>query len=541
MKFKINKKRLAVCTSIFAVASIIFIILAYSKYYFHSDCMGFLFQAQEQFKQGKLYPDRFHYTTGIFGFTTSIFMLPFVGVVKNEYLLHEIGSIIAIILVTLCIFILFHEKKEIAGMIIFLLFIPLSWTYVDMMFFQAAFINTWILILIRLLILKKIFQIQELKSFKSLSLIVLYLLIVVFTNYYGVSNYIYVEFPLLISLIGILWIKYGLNTKKYIQEDTEKTITIFLTIIGIVISFVLFKLLCQKVGFNSSTTTGGMMSPTELCSRFNYVFCSFLSLFGIYSTGSLFAVTSIYICACYVFMLITVVLFPIYCIKNIKLLESDFTKFLVLFSVSESVILLFLIFFCGMSEGRYYLPAMLGNAIVAVFAIEILKAKHYKHFKNILYVLIVFFSFLSHLISYKDYNYAGLNKSLSFEQLFNPTFQSDIIDYLKKESVNYGYATFWNSYQLMIMSNSTVEIAAYDEGDPLTPYYFNSNSNKKEYYACSEDLYNPKLHEGKCFVLVREGETIDSMYYELASKQTEINGFTILIFDQNINNYEELK
>lgn len=49
-----------------SVCGVVYIILAYSKYYFHSDCAGFLFLAKEQLVQKKMFPEGFHYTTEIF-------------------------------------------------------------------------------------------------------------------------------------------------------------------------------------------------------------------------------------------------------------------------------------------------------------------------------------------------------------------------------------------------------------------------------------------------------------------------------------------
>lgn len=536
----IKKKNLLFVASILSLLSLVFIILAYSKFYFHSDCMGYLFQAQEQFAQHTLFPKRFHYTTTIFGFSTSIFMLPFVGVVKNEYLLHELGSIIAMMVVVCLIFVLFKEKKEFGAIVTVLLFIPLSLTYEDMLFFQSAYINTWILILVHLVLIKKIISRSENKKRKNFLFILFYFTIVLFSNYYGVSNYIYIEIPLLLSLFIDMWLKYGLDIKQFKKHETKKMLLIILTIVGLCFSFFLYKFLCQKVGFNSSITTGGMLSPDMLCSRFAYIFSSFLSMYGISGTSSLFTLSSIYICSCYLYMFLTVIVFPCYCIKNLKYVKDDFTRFLVLFSILENYILLFLIFFCGMGEGRYYLPAMLGNAIVAVISIQFIKRKFYNHCKNVLFVFIILFSLLSHLIAYKNFNVAGNNQTLCLEQLINPTIKNNVIDYLNEENLNYGFATFWNSYQLMIMSNSSIEIAAYDEGNPLMPYYFDIN-NGTEYYACSEDLYNPSFHKGRCFVLVKHDENIDETYYKLASKVESIDDFDVLVFDQNIHTYAELK
>jgi len=70
---------------------------------------------------------------------------------------------------------------------------------------------------------------------------------------------------------------------------------------------------------------------------------------------------------------------------------------------------------------------------------------------------------------------------------------------------------------------------------------FNENSaSKYNYYAISEDYYNTELHNGRCFVLVLAGETIPEQYYHLAEDTLTYEGFTILVYGKNINEYPEL-
>ena len=67
-----------------SICGVIYIILAYSKYYFHSDCAGYLFLAKEQLAQKKMFPERFHYTTDIFFLTPSVTMIPFLAIFEND-------------------------------------------------------------------------------------------------------------------------------------------------------------------------------------------------------------------------------------------------------------------------------------------------------------------------------------------------------------------------------------------------------------------------------------------------------------------------
>ena len=58
-------KAMLLIALLISMAGVIFIILAYSTYYFHSDCAGYLFLAKEQLAQKRMFPEGFEYTTDI--------------------------------------------------------------------------------------------------------------------------------------------------------------------------------------------------------------------------------------------------------------------------------------------------------------------------------------------------------------------------------------------------------------------------------------------------------------------------------------------
>lgn len=60
------------------------------------------------------------------------------------------------------------------------------------------------------------------------------------------------------------------------------------------------------------------------------------------------------------------------------------------------------------------------------------------------------------------------------------------------------------------------------------------------YWLTSRDWYDIETHKGRCFVLVAPGEEIPEQYYLVASECKEFQDYKILIYDKNINLYEEL-
>ena len=112
MKSKRSIKLFWIMFLICSICSVIYMTLAYSKFLFHSDCAGYLFLAKEQLKQGKMFPNRFHYTTEIFGISPNLLMIPFLTFLDNEYLIHEMGTICYTLLIIIAIFVLFYKEKK---------------------------------------------------------------------------------------------------------------------------------------------------------------------------------------------------------------------------------------------------------------------------------------------------------------------------------------------------------------------------------------------------------------------------------------------
>ena len=93
----------------------------------------------------------------------------------------------------------------------------------------------------------------------------------------------------------------------------------------------------------------------------------------------------------------------------------------------------------------------------------------------------------------------------------------------------------------MIAGNSEVDIVAYDQGDPMMPYFFDVNKKENiQYYAISEDAYDVEKHKGPCFILVAEGEKIPEVYYQKAEEVIKVNTNEILLYGKNIHLYPEL-
>ena len=199
----------------------------------------------------------------------------------------------------------------------------------------------------------------------------------------------------------------------------------------------------------------------------------------------------------------------------------------------------FMMIFFGLSSGRYFITIYFGNLLIEVpYLFWICKEKS-KVFWKWPILLSLFGTMIVHGAYYV--NASARYGKVAMKDLMNPTVHDGVIDVLKEKNIKHGYATFWYAYATMIAGNSEVDIVAYDQGDPMMPYFFDVNKKENiQYYAISEDAYDVEKHKGPCFILVAEGEKIPEVYYQKAEEVIKVNTNEILLYGKNIHLYPEL-
>lgn len=533
--------RIIFILAILSILSIIFIILAFSKYTFHSDCAMFLFLAKEQVKQLKLFPDRFHYTTELASFSPSLFMIPFVKLLENNYLIHEMGSILALVFVAGSILILFQDKKVCAALTFILFFLPLGYTYMDMLFYQSAYISSILFSVLELLCVKYLFILDEVQNTKKKIFIwTAYAVCMVIMNYSSIREIAIIVIPALCAWAAMIFLREGGRVKDWARQKRLLGY-IAVTLVLLALCILHYILLCRRLEFDSPTSMGGLVSLEQMMQNWSYTVISLLDLYGINSTKSLFHISTIKQCIMILYLVLSVFIIPIFLLLNVRKIKEPFYQFLVLYTQFVRFINMILMFFCGYREGRYYIPLAFNNVLLFALVIYWLYESRRERFSIWPVVLVLCGSVIVHANYYISIEEDGWYDNFSIQSLVNPSVHSGNVEILRQKGLTYGYASFWNAYSTMIASNCEIEIAAYDQGNPLLPYYFDHNDPQAPYYyGVSEDLYQKELHQGPCFILVQYNEVIPDKYYETADEILHSDGFTILLYHQNIQLYPEL-
>lgn len=541
-----NKYGLFIYTAI-VLLSIAFIILAFAKYFLHSDCAGLLFWAEESFKQGRLYPKNFHYTTVVFGPFYNFFLIFAMFFTKNEYLIHSSGSVMAVVVLVLGFFILEWDNKKKACIESILFLIPFGGIYNDMLFYQSAYVyNIWAITIY--LICFKILLNMEGKTVSSRRkgiVYALYLFIFIWICASGLSNVLQIIIPSFFAIFVLFFLRKEWDFKAWLKEKYLIKLIVW-TFIGTIVGLIGYKVICAITGFNNVMFNIGILDPVEISNHFFIVFGKMWQLLGVEATTKLFDLVSISNCIVMVFAVIINFVIPIVMMKRLKEIESPYIQYLVVFTQTSNVLTMFMMIFCGYAEARYLIPMYMMNIILCAAYIYEFHFQEYKPWKNIVLAGILITSFTLNAKYYFAMDYHKFLNGNTMKTLFHPHTEDKVVkkvfEELEHRDVHYGFAPFWRSFSYMMASNSRIGFAAYDATKPTVPYYFDKNDiSNVQYYGVSSDLYKPELHTGKCFVMIEPGKQLADAYYQLAIDSFEVEGMKFLIFDHNIYEYPLLR
>ncbi|MCM1105185.1 MAG: hypothetical protein NC409_13900 [Clostridium sp.] len=514
-----------------------YIILAYSKDYFHSDFAGFLFLAKEQFAQKKMFPDGFHYTTDIFFLMPSVTMAPFFAVLDNELLIHELGMLLYIIILCALIFKLFwNGYKKAAAIAVTFFLLPLSWVITDIFFLQGAYLVICLFKVLLLIAIQHLFATENDKRTKRCIAGICYLAAGFLTNYAMLRGIATDMLPILFAFLAMILLREGISVGSWIKQKTLLLYSIS-TVVIIVVSGIHYVLLCNRLGFDSLSLKVGLVDSGSLVQNILKLPAVVLEAMGWVAGDSLFQLTTVKSCGIFVYAIVSQIMIPLYLLSKVHIIKNKFLQFMVLYINISNFTTSFVMVATGAMESRYYLPAYFNNLLLLGLVGKWLLENKYEELKAVpaiaLLMLTVFVD-----ASYIHSGPSGWKENVN---LFDPQADQTFYDFLLEHDLAYGYATFWNAYPITFLSNEKVVVVAHDAGKPTVPYYFNTNDEDHyDYYAISEHYYDPTLHPGRCFVLVAGGETIPEVYYQLAEETLTYENFTILVYGNNINEYPEL-
>lgn len=509
-----------------SLCAVIFYIFYCTKTHFHSDLAYWLLLADEQIKTGQFYPDGFHYTTGVPIISPQLFVL-FIRLFCSNWLLsRELAVLITITILFVLVY--YFYKNVLSGKEIYIAFflsiilLGLPMGHYLQTYYEAAYATQIIWDLLLMILINKIFDTSKIRTGKKIYSLFATLFVVIFFNSMSSKSIIIFALPLLLAILVFSFIENQYHFERIFKNKTAN-ITLVISILGITLGLSSYLLIVRKLGLNSATGKVIFVGTEEVGTNFKALFVNIIDYYSAIKPGSLLSISGITSCINFVVMVICTVIAPCFMILHYHKTENKFWKIYTLYSMFSNFFILYTMIFTSANNIRYYEPVFWHNIVfTCLWLIEIVKNKD-KYYEGFIYTSLAVVFLLGHLCYMKNTVLPIHSQNVSDET------EGTLISFLEKNNLDYGFATFWHSYNYMALSDGKITIAAYIDS-PFTQHA----------WMTSDSYYDVNQHPGRCFILVAPDETLEEKYYSVASETMQYKDYTILVYDKNIYLYPEL-
>lgn len=533
MKHKIKniskRKLLLLGTALLSICAVLFYILYCTKSMFTSDMAYWLLLADEQIKNHQFFPDDFCYTTGIITFSPELIVLILRLFCQNWLLCREFTVIFMTLALIVLIFCFYHHtlsgKSRYAASFFSIILLALPMKHYLETFYEAAYEYQLLWDLVLMIVLKQIlFPQKPPKENRKISILYIVWFILLFLcNIKGIKSIFLFTLPLILTFPLFSFIESGFHFE-LIFKNKKHNILLLLSIIGALLGITAQTLLSKLLLLDSITGSASFAGTEKLAENLNNLIVNIIDFYSAAGEGDLLSLSGIVSCLYFVVMFVCTIISPIWMVFRHKKNKNPFWKFYTIYALISNFLLLYTMVFTTAIYPRYYELAFWHNLVfTSVFLTDVIKKKD-KYYEGFIYTVTAIVFLLGHL-SYITGTVLPIHNEYAIEQK-----EGSLIDFLKENDLDYGFAAFWNSYKYMALSNGEITIISYII-TPTCPYY----------WMTSRSYYDVDEHPGKCFILVgADDEAIDEKYYLTASEVKEFQDYKILIYEKNIFLYEEL-
>lgn len=522
---------LLLCALCLAVVGLI--VAAFSGAMFHSDSAFFPLLAREQLLSGKLFPEGMCYSTVLFVRTPNLLMIPFLAGGMTLLQAHNAGIIVLWILTVLAIFWAFSPRRErntlaavIASCLLMIPFLTndVAHETTDMLFFQGAYLP---ILLDTALILGAVHRIMLLKGSdtrrkKALWYVVLFVFILV-PLLGSIRDDLLITIPLFLALAIFYYHQSTERRIRSVLKNHRILLCLLVIVLGSGAGYVGSHLIAARVWTRgkasemiiqtSSSFTKNILAAIDAISIYfgNTIKVPMLGVLGVYRMLGL------------LYMIALMLIVPVVALRHYDDFTSDFTRVLALFTQISNLLTALIAIATGETASRYYLTLPLFNILLLGALFSEYAARRSRRRMVLLSCVVLAFTLFCQsqfVLYYKT------------ERFSNPC--AGLSSYLQEHGLTYGYASYWNSYNLTVLSDAKVLCVSMgdhrgapeqDRADYDPQYRYEWLTNTR--------WYDAKEHPGRCFVLLSNTyeEALAERYLPLAQSELQYKDFSILIFD----------
>lgn len=527
--------------ALIAVAVVIYFIVGPAEGYFHADCTDSILWAEAMYDSGKIFDEDFNYAA-LLPFGASVWLVPLIALFGVSMKAHVAGMVIFALLFLLSTVLLVRRMKysyKASFGISALLFLILSsseklreimWNHV--IYYSLGLLLYFFLLSLTFYSWDSLEKTDRKPILRFLPLVGLFVFTVLnATN--GFQMLVLTVLPVCAAVF--LERLFDRNTKLLSKENIPPILLLIAMIAGVLIGTVLLEFLLDGITSGYASGYSRYSEPKEWADNVDKFFMNHLTLLGMDVTNkdALFDLKSI-VNMLRIGVVLLLFIVPAVALACFKRIESRYVRVLLL---GHAFLFGFLFFgtVCGrLGAANWRLVPLVGSAIVTSVTV-ILEA--WKHRKTAIttvrlgaLVLIV----------------------LSLLSLWNVKVITDMpADYgkdnelhrltstLEKEGLSYGYATFWRSQSITLLSDSRVkcrEILV--DGDKKSSTW----GLKTDHYQSNLKWYEDQEGIDEYFVLLSKSEydqiAMSDYWLDLVDRayvrEFTVEDYVVFVFSENI-------
>lgn len=515
-------------TALFAfgsLATVLYYIIFPSAHFFHSDCTDTILWAQASYDAGALFNPDFGYAA-MLPFGGTMLMIPFIGIFGVSMTTHHIGMVLFTLLFFasvwfLCRSLRFSLPTSFSALGVFALILCSSAKMREIFYEHVIYYSIATAIIFVLLSLLIRFREQLGDNSSTVKLIVISFATVIFSALSALDGMQVIAtgiFPVLFAAVFEIFLE---KDRKLFDKENRKTIY-FCMVCGAstIVGMWLLAVLSNGVTAGYAGAFSQYANMNEWLTNLGKFPEHWFALFGVdaaYGMGIFSAESIVNIIRIAAAAIIAIV--PVIALIFFKKFDYA-SKLLILAHYGVSAVIMFGYIFGILSAANWRLSPMICTGIMICFASFRAAKSHVLavRFSVIAACVLVLMSGIS-VKAIAEMEKNGIEHNRNYQ----------LAKVLEENGLEYGFATFWNSQAITVLSDSKVRVSNTD---------INENGIAPCYYQANQQWFTQQEGIDEYFVLVSDHElsilqqTDDWMQFsDVVEDVIEIEGYKIFIFN----------
>ncbi len=524
-----------------ALATVLYFIVGPAEGYFHADCTDTILWAESMYESGKVFDPDFNYAA-LLPFGAPLWFIPLIALFGVSMTAHVTGMVIfACLFLASSILLLRKMKQSYASALgvsaCLLLVLSSSEKLREIMWNHVIYYSLGLLLYFFLLSLTfyawdQLERTEKKPLLRSLPLAGLFLLTLLSaTN--GSQMLVLTVLPVMAAVF--LERLFDREAKLLSRRNIPPILLLAAMVAGVLVGTVLLEALLGGITSGYATGYSRYSDPAEWAENADKFFMNFLTLLGMDALKSdeLFSMRSI-VNLLRIGVAILLFVVPLIALACYKKLTNRYVRVLAL---GHAFLLAFLFFgvVCGrLGAANWRLVPLVGSAVVTTACVI---SEAWKHRETAICTVRLGVLVLVALSCLSAFNVKTIT-DMPFDYGRDNELHR-LTEALEKEGLSYGYATFWRSQSITLLSDSRVkcrEILV--EGDNKDPLW----GLKTDHYQSSLGWYEDQAGVDEYFVLLSRYEynqiVLSDYWIELVDRayvrDFELDGFVVYVFSENV-------